>query len=1658
MKNILLLLAVLALFTFGFFQVSKVSPPARQDRSAPDRVVSREPGPARVLSPDTRPGKSKAAAKVLSPRVTAADQVLPQPRPSWRSPKVISGPAAPVASAWKVPLNRKTELTPAEMLMLEIERKRERRRMGYTKSDLPDKYARFHKMIRTREGADYPQYAADYKLTELAGARQVQAGRQSRARLQALTWSERGPANVPGRTRALLSHPDNPGRIWFAGSVSGGIWKTMDAGANWVNKTPDLPNLATTVLAMAPSDPNILYAGTGEGFFNLDATNGDGIFKSTDGGETWRQLRATAGRLEFRNINRIIVDPNDSEVLLACSNVGFYDFSQTTTAISWIMRSTNGGRSWSAVLALPNRIQQLVASPDNFQVQYGTVGATGVIKSTDGGKTWALSNKGMFPTGRVELAIAPTDPSWLYAAAEGNMSSGIGGSDLYQSRDAGENWTLVWEESGPNINWLRGQGWYDNTLAVHPYDKNTVYLGGVQLWKMMLSDSTGRTPRQVITGVSEVNTASFLDFVNLGGQAFDGKLVLGNIPDADRVSVEIRFGPGQSQLAHRFTVGGRGPGVPAQEYRYRDYVTVPFEVWDIKNNRQLMVSFRDQQEDSTFNLLPDQGPGVERREYLYIHASPYDQNPLAAIARDGGHQFRNMYFLWPILRAGATWDPDNLPVSKLVINSEYLTTRLRTTQNLSDPYFEFGGKNANLHVDHHNLIMIKGDEQAQTFRILNANDGGVYVSKPGTDPGNAEGSWIFASSGYNTTQFYGVDKKRDADEYFGGTQDNGTWRSPPLEQASAATSYLPQLGGDGFEVSWNYYDPNKLMGSLYTNIFARSLNGGATWVLATNGLADQGNNAPFISQIGTSRSNPDVLYATGASGVWVTEDFGANWKLSPIRDRWAYNGIFSDVKVSEANNQIIWAGHAISSTGRIQVSTDGGRTFTATSGYEEATLGDLSGLATHPSEDSTAYALFSFSDAPKILKTTDLGQTWNDISGFGTNASSSTGFPDVAVYTLLVMPHDPDILWAGTEIGLVESDDGGATWYLAENGLPAVSIWELKVVDDQVVVATHGRGIWSVTIPELYQPVVFVPYINSLRVGLNQRLLVHASLRSPYDSTLVLVNDSIRVRLAMTEVKDTLLQIPNLEEGLVAVQLKSYRDGEEYVSTIKTIDFFLAIPVHAYANNFNQPSDDFLGTGFSIRQVAGFADGAIHSPHPYAENNDYTYQLKVPIIIAQDNAWFRYRDVALVEPGEPGVPYGNPGFWDYVVVEGSKDGLQWKELEDGYDANYYAPWRAAFDQRLPGNDSMFVAHAVDMSQAFAPGDTVWLRFRLYSDDLITGWGWAIDDLSIQEELTAVASLTLVNASTGADIGVLTNQDTLNLNRVGRHLNIRANTLPDQVGSVVFQLNGTVFGTDNQPPYTLAGDDNGEYRAWTPAAGTYTLTVTPYAEADGKGEAGTPLTLTFTVIKANEVASLVLVNAETGLDIRTLQQGDIIDLKQVGRKLNIRANTLPFLVGSVVFTLDGYSRTENFFPYALAGFNYLRLRYNSWTPAPGSHTLKATPYSRFHGQGEAGVAHQVQFTVVDGQPPADDLSAANVQPYPNPTRGKFRVALEARENLDVRIEIYNLKGIQVHQQHASLKAGSSEVDIDLSAFPDGLYLIKTASERQKFTSFNIIKRQ
>lgn len=302
-------------------------------------------------------------------------------------------------------------------------------------------------------------------------------------------WNSRGPRNVGGRTRSLIIHPNNPNILW-AGSVSGGVWKSTDAGTSWVPVNDFMANLAANCLAMDPFNPNVLYCGTGEGFFNGDGLQGAGIFKTTDAGNTWGQLPSTAdwtttGKL---TVNRIAIAPTNSNLILAGTRYG------------GIQRSTDAGVSWSTTrwaqgsyyLAFhPTDSTKAIAHLIDYDFGLNDWFHNAAY-STDGGATWQNANfTGIGERvsgfgGRIELAYAPSNPNIVYAG----FDSGSGGR-IWRSTNGGQSYSLMTTSGSA------GNSWYNNVLWVSPTNSNFIITGGSPLYK---STDGGATLTQITDG------------------------------------------------------------------------------------------------------------------------------------------------------------------------------------------------------------------------------------------------------------------------------------------------------------------------------------------------------------------------------------------------------------------------------------------------------------------------------------------------------------------------------------------------------------------------------------------------------------------------------------------------------------------------------------------------------------------------------------------------------------------------------------------------------------------------------------------------------------------------------------------------------------------------------------------------------------------------------------------------------------------------------------------------------------------------------------------------------------------------------------------------------------------------------------------------------
>lgn len=340
----------------------------------------------------------------------------------------------------------------------------------------------------------------------LTVARQKMQSILQTARLEALAWEERGPNNIAGRTRAIIvDRRDASGNTVLAASVSGGIFRTtnfLSTTPTWTPVNDKMTNLAVNAMKQDRTNPNVMYAGTGEGWFNLDAVEGVGIFKSTDGGLTWNHLSTTS---TFEFVQDIDVD-NNGVVYATLRN-------RTNGGARGVQRSTDGGVNWTQVLGAPlpgfvtGRAADLeIASNGDVYATLGVFSRSIVMKSSvalHGSNVGGLGRwEEITPvysrkTQRAELAVAPSNPNRLYLMMQDSATSHI--DYVFRSNNAGVTWDSVPAPSALNNN-SNSQAWFNLISAVDPANPDVLYVGALHLarsddggasWSNMVSASTG---------------------------------------------------------------------------------------------------------------------------------------------------------------------------------------------------------------------------------------------------------------------------------------------------------------------------------------------------------------------------------------------------------------------------------------------------------------------------------------------------------------------------------------------------------------------------------------------------------------------------------------------------------------------------------------------------------------------------------------------------------------------------------------------------------------------------------------------------------------------------------------------------------------------------------------------------------------------------------------------------------------------------------------------------------------------------------------------------------------------------------------------------------------------------------------------------------------
>ncbi|MEO8622345.1 MAG: glycosyl hydrolase, partial [bacterium] len=316
-----------------------------------------------------------------------------------------------------------------------------------------------------------------------------------------LRWRNIGPFRG-GRSVAAAGSFVDP-RTFYFGAVNGGVWKTTNAGASWANITdfrvkgnaPEISSIGA--IAIAPSDPNVIWVGTGESGMREDLTYGTGVYRSTDAGESWTHV----GLEDSQQIGAVRVHPSNPDI----AYVAAFGHAFGPNKTRGVYKTIDGGKSWVQSLLVDDSTGaiDLALDPSNPRILYAAMwhlrrfpwgmhsggGHSGLYKSTDAGETWTdiSANPGLPNTalGRIGVAVSPANPRRVYATVEAPDSAGVPRGGIFRSEDAGAHWQL----SSGDQRW-QVRAWYYSTITADPQDENTVYVNNLGTWR---SRDGGRT-------------------------------------------------------------------------------------------------------------------------------------------------------------------------------------------------------------------------------------------------------------------------------------------------------------------------------------------------------------------------------------------------------------------------------------------------------------------------------------------------------------------------------------------------------------------------------------------------------------------------------------------------------------------------------------------------------------------------------------------------------------------------------------------------------------------------------------------------------------------------------------------------------------------------------------------------------------------------------------------------------------------------------------------------------------------------------------------------------------------------------------------------------------------------------------------------------------
>ncbi len=939
------------------------------------------------------------------------------------------------------------------------------------------------------------------QLQLTAGVQPLAAGTLPASWSKLFSWRSIGPANMGGRITALAVHDADPCCYWVA-TASGGLVKTINNGSTFEHQFDKEATVSIGAVAVAPSNKDIVWVGTGEANPRNSVSYGDGVYKSTDGGKSWKNM----GLKKSYQIGKIVIHPKNPDIVY----VGAL------------------GRL------------------------YGPGGERGMFKTTDGGKTWENVLRVDNVTGVLEIIMNPTNPEMLIAATwerqrdefdsflgnakKPEATDGYGpaklhaaGTQLYKSTDGGKSWNVLikglpkakmgrigldWHRKNPNLVFAI----VDTEKAGTGLPPTQAYLGvssAPAAEGLRVTDVTADSPAQK-AGIQKDDLLLSVDGKNLKQTQQLVNLLQPHKP-GDKVKVVLtRTVNNTSEEKNLEITLGTRPPADAPPGAPRVSLGVEFEVSDegivieevnAKSSAEKAglkagdvitaidgVKIDSSSRFAVFKMLQGKNPG-ETVKVTYLRGQqkmdvdltleprttgtagrPYGgrlAGQAANVQDQQGPDGVNTGGIYKSTDAGETWTrinslndrPFYFSVVRVDPSDEKIIYSLgvgmwRSTDG--GKTFTSQGINTGLHSDQHDLWIDPKDGR----HIIVGTDGGFYVSY------DRATHWEHLNH-FALGQFYhvAVDNRRPY-RAFGGLQDNGTWGIPSQTLRPSGPSNPDALyvnGGDGFVCRVDPHDPDLVYGeSQDGNLMRRNLKTGVSKSLRPRAQAGAGKyrwnwNTPFI----LSEHNPSIYYCA-ANYVFRSVKQGEDAKIISPEITRTKRGSATALAESPKNPDVIYVG---SDDGAVWITRDGGR------GWKN--IGDhfksvglpgprwVSTIECSRDKPGRCYVVFdahrSDDDEPYVFVTEDFGETWKSLRANLPTGSTRCLREDIV---------NPNLLYLGTEFAAWTSINRGQSWVkINGSSLPTVAVHEFAqpTTAPEIVAATHGRSLWVMDVTSLRQ-------------------------------------------------------------------------------------------------------------------------------------------------------------------------------------------------------------------------------------------------------------------------------------------------------------------------------------------------------------------------------------------------------------------------------------------------------------------------------------------------------------------------------------------------------------------------------------------------------------